>query len=91
MPLPESVHEQAEYESAVSYAAGWQDGYAAAERALAAEIRQATGVTLPDAAAVIRWLLRDFDRMAPGPSGPPDTRPPGHPTNPPPPPRGATA
>lgn len=58
MPLPDAVHEQVEYESAVSYAAGWQDGYAAAERAIAAEIREATGTTLPDAKAVIRWLVR---------------------------------
>lgn len=61
---PVAVHEQAEYESAVSYAAGWRDGYAAAERALADEIRQTTGVELPDATAVIRWLVRGVGRVS---------------------------
>jgi hypothetical protein len=63
VPLPDAVHEECEYEVGVSYVAGWQDGYAAAERAIGAEIREATGVDLPDAADVIKWLVRGVGQV----------------------------
>jgi hypothetical protein len=61
--LPLSVHEQAEYENAVSYAQGYRDGFAAAEQAIAAEIAAAVGVKPYSARSVIRWLVAGVGRV----------------------------
>lgn len=55
--LPLSVHEQVEWENAVSYEQGYRDGYAAAEQAIADEITAAIGVPPVDRSRVIRWLI----------------------------------
>jgi hypothetical protein len=64
LAMPDGWHEQADYESGVSYARGYTDGYAAAEQAIAAEIAAAVGVAPLNARDVIKWLIRDFDQPA---------------------------
>lgn len=58
LTMPTAWHEQVEHENAVSYHQGYQDGYAAAEQAIAEEITRAVGVPALDFRAVIRWLVR---------------------------------
>lgn len=60
--LPDAWHQQTEWEVAASYADGFRDGYAAAEKAIAEEIRRAVGVKAYDRRDVIRWLIRVIDQ-----------------------------
>lgn len=62
MPLPDAVHEVAEYEAACAYSDGFAAGYAKALQDVSDEIVVATGVEPLDPRAVIRWLVRTFDR-----------------------------
>ncbi|MDZ5441757.1 hypothetical protein U2F26_03295 [Micromonospora sp. 4G57] len=63
--VPPAWHEQCEWENAASYALGYADGYAAAERAIADEISRAIGVKPYDRRDVIRWLIRTVGQPAP--------------------------
>ncbi|MEV5689917.1 hypothetical protein [Micromonospora globbae] len=57
LSVPPGWHEQAEHEGRWWYAEGYRDGYAAAERAIADEIRAAVGIEPMDPHKVIRWLI----------------------------------
>ncbi|SIN26315.1 hypothetical protein [Micromonospora cremea] len=59
---PLAWHLQTEWEVEASYAQGYADGHAAAERAIAEEIIRAVGVKPYDRRDVIRWLVRTIDR-----------------------------
>jgi hypothetical protein len=63
--LPDAWHEQAEFENAVSYDAGYRDGFAAAEQAIGEEIARAVGVPVADRRDVIRWLIRTTGQPEP--------------------------